>query len=195
MTEQLTRLRRRPLLAPLLLPLIAVIIAGAGVAWVGTWASTTVVVLVRHAEPAASGKGDPDLSAAGERRAAQLGEFLSDALPGRTVDHLYAADTRRAQQTAASVANQFKLPINVLAASDWAGIASRVKRQHRGETVVVVGYASTLPGALNQLSASNLALDPGDYGSVFVVVVPSPGQPRVVQLRYGERAAPAAQDK
>jgi broad specificity phosphatase PhoE len=194
MTDQLTRMRRRPLLAPLLLPLFAVIVAGAGVAWVGTWASTTVVVLVRHGEPAASGTGDPDLSAAGERRAAQLGQFLSDALPGRTVDHLYAADTRRAQQTAASVANQFKLPINVLAASDWAGVASRIKRQHRGQTVVVVGYASTLPGVLNQLSASSLSLDPGDYGSVFVVVAPSPGQPRVVRLRYGEQGVPASKD-
>jgi broad specificity phosphatase PhoE len=195
MTDHLTRLRRRPLLAPLLVPLLAVIVAGAGVAWVGTWARTTVVVLVRHAEPAASSTGDPDLSPAGERRAAMLGEFLADALPGRTVDHLYAADTRRAQQTAASVANQFKLPINVLAASDWPGVASRVKRQHRGETVVVVGYASTLPGVLSQLSASNMTLDPDDYGSVFVVVVPSPGQPRVVRLRYGAPLAPALSDK
>ncbi|MCK7578770.1 MAG: histidine phosphatase family protein [Chromatiales bacterium] len=114
-----------------------------------------MVILVRHAEAATSAGGDPDLNSAGERRAALLGSFLADALPGRSVDHLYAADTRRAQQTAASVANQFKLPINLLAASDWAGLVSRIKRDHRGETVVVVGYASTLPGVLNQLSASH----------------------------------------
>jgi len=52
--------------------------------------------------------------------------------------------------------------------------------------VVVVGYASTLPGVLNQLSATKIALNEGDFGSVFVVIVPSPGQPRVVRLHYGD---------
>jgi len=107
------------MLVPLLLPLFAVIAAGAGVFWLGTWARTTVVILVRHGEAATSTAGDPDLSVAGERRTARLGEFIADTLPGSQVDHLYAADTRRAQQTAASVANQFKLPINLLASSDW----------------------------------------------------------------------------
>ncbi len=191
MTEPLQR-QRRASLVPLLVPLFAVIIAGLGVVLLSAWTRTTVVVVVRHAEAAASTTGDPDLSPAGERRAALLGLFLADALPGRSVDHLYAADTRRAQQTAASVANQFKLPINLLASSDWAGLASRILRDHRGETVVVVGYASTMPGLLSQLSASHLTLEPDDFGSVFVVVIPSPGQPRTVRLRYGDVPPPIA---
>jgi broad specificity phosphatase PhoE len=192
MTDPLTRLRRDPTPVPLLILLLAVIVAGVGIVWLSTWARTTVVILVRHAEAAASNSGDPDLSPAGEQRAAQLGSFLADALPGRSVDHLYGADTRRAQQTAASVANQFKLPINLLAGSDWAGLASRIRRDHRGETVVVVGYASTLPGVLSHLSASHVTLEADDYGSVFVVVMPSPGQPRIIRLRYGELAPPIA---
>ena len=192
MTDSLTRLRRRPMLAPLLLPLFAVIVAGAGIVWLSTWARTTVIVMVPHAEPAVANSGDPDLSPAGERRAAQLGPVLADALDGRTVDHLYAADTRRAQQTAASVANQFKLPMNLLAGSDWAGLASRLKRDHRGETVVVVGYASTLPAVINHLTGGHYTLDSGDHGSIFVVVLPSPGQPGVVRLRYGGVSPTAA---
>jgi 2,3-bisphosphoglycerate-dependent phosphoglycerate mutase len=172
--------------------LLAVLVAGLGVVWLSAWTRTTVVVLVRHAEPLTAATGDPDLSPAGERRAALLGRFLADALPGRAVDDLYAADTRRAQQTAASVANQFKLPINLLASSDWAGLPSRIKREHRGETVVVVGYASTMPGLLNQLSARHLAPEPDDYGSIYVVVIPSPGQPRTVRLRYGDPPLPIA---
>jgi phosphohistidine phosphatase SixA len=180
---------RRPALAPLLVPLLAVVVAGAGIVWLSTWARTTMVVLVRHAEPSAATGGDPDLSPAGERRAAQLGTFLSEALEGRTVDDLYAADTRRSQQTAASVANQFKLPVNLLAGSDWAGLGSRIRRDHRGETVVVVGYANTLPAAVTQLAGSHLALDADDFSSVFVVLLPSPGQARVLRLRYGEPPA------
>lgn len=180
---------RRPALAPLLVPLLAVIVAGAGIVWLSTWARTTVVVLVRHAEPSAAAGGDPDLSPAGERRAAQLGTFLAEVLEGRTVDDLYAADTRRAQQTAASVANQFKLPVNLLAGSDWAGLGSRIRRDHRGETVVVVGYANTLPAVVTQLSGSHVTLDTDDFSSVFVVLLPSPGQARVLRLRYDEPPA------
>ena len=50
--DPLTRLRRRPFLAPLLMPLLDCLAAGAGIYWLGTWARTTVVVLVRHAEAA-----------------------------------------------------------------------------------------------------------------------------------------------
>jgi broad specificity phosphatase PhoE len=192
MTDPLARLRSRISMVPLLVPLIAVIVVGAGAVWLSLSVSTTLVVLVRHAEPAVSNTGDPDLNPAGERRAALLGPFLADALAGRPVDHLYAADTRRAQQTAASVANHFKLPVNLLAGSDWSGLASRLRREHRGETVVVIGYASTLPGVLNQLSGSQVTVDPDDYGSVYVVAMPSPGEARTLRLRYGEPPASPA---
>jgi hypothetical protein len=64
--DPLTRLRRRPFMAPLLLPLLALLMAAGGVYWLGTWAKTTVVVLVRHAEAGQGTSGDADLSAAGE---------------------------------------------------------------------------------------------------------------------------------
>lgn len=186
MADHLTRLRRRPLMAPVLVPLLVLLAAGAGIFWLGTWARTTVVILVRHAEPAPASSGDPDLSPQGEARVSGLGEFLAGVLVGGKIDHLYAADTRRAQQTAAPIANQFQLPINLLASSDWDGLASRIKRHHRGETVAVVGYASTLPGVVDRLSATKVALAEDDYGAIFVVVIPSPGQTRLLKLRYGD---------
>ena len=193
MVDPLTTLRRRPFLAPLLFPLLALLAAGAGVYWLGTWARTTVVVLVRHAEAGADATGDPDLSAAGEARVAKLGPLLSDVLVDRKVDYLYAADTRRAQQTAAPVANEFKLPINVLASSDWAALASRIKREHRGKTVMVVGYASTLPSILGQLSGENVAMRDDEFDSVYFVIMPSPGETRLLRLRYG--STPVATQK
>jgi hypothetical protein len=106
MPEPLDRMRRRPLLAPLLLPLLVLLAAGAGIYWLGSWARTTVVVFVRHAEPQPTSGGDPDLSITGERRVAALGGFLADLFVAGKVDHLYAADTRRATD-GAPVANQF----------------------------------------------------------------------------------------
>ncbi|HEX7373616.1 MAG TPA: histidine phosphatase family protein [Steroidobacteraceae bacterium] len=184
--ELTTRMRRRPLLAPLLIPMLGVLAAGAGIYWIGTWARTTVVILVRHAEAATSTNGDPDLSPAGEKRSAALGATLADFLGATKVDYLYAADTRRSQQTAAPVANQFKLPINLLASSDWAGLPGRIKREHRGKTVVVVGYAATLPTVLSQLSGGSVAMADDEFDSIYVVVIPSPGETRVFRLRYGE---------
>jgi broad specificity phosphatase PhoE len=115
--------------------------------------------------------------------------LLSDVLVDRKVDYLYAADTRRAQQTAAPVANEFKLPINVLASSDWAALASRIKREHRGKTVMVVGYASTLPSILGQLSGENVAMRDDEFDSIYLVIMPSPGETRLLRLRYGSTPA------
>ncbi len=196
--DPLTKLRRRPFMAPLLIPLLGMVMAAAGVYWLGSWARTTMVVLVRHAEAGESKSGDPDLSPAGEKRVAALGALINDLLADRKVDYLYAADTRRAQQTAAPVANEFKLPINVIASSDWSGLASRIKREHRGKTVVVVGYSTTLPGVISQLSGSDYAMRDDEYDAIYVVVMPSPGETRVLRFRYGTPtplAKPAASRK
>ena len=190
MPEPLDRMRRRPSLAPLLLPLLVLLAAGAGIFWLGSWARTTVVVLVRHAEQQPTSGADPDLSVAGERRVAALGEFLADLFVAGKVDHLYASDTRRAQQTAAPVANQFGLPINLLASNDWPTLAGRIKSDHRGETVVVVGYASTLPIVLEQLTETRVAVGEDEFDTVFVVILPSPGQARMLRLHYGVAGQP-----
>jgi broad specificity phosphatase PhoE len=187
--DPLTRLRRRPFVAPLLFPVLALLMAAAGVYWFSARAATTVVVLVRHAEAGQSASGDPDLSPAGEHRVAALGSHLDDLLADRKVDYLYAADTRRAQQTAAPIANEFKLPINVLASSDWSGLAARIRREHRGETVVVVGYATTLPAVIAQLSGHELAMRDDEFDAIYVVVMPSPGETRLLRLRYGSSGA------
>jgi broad specificity phosphatase PhoE len=193
--DPLTKLRRRPFMAPLLIPVLGIVMAAAGIFWLGSWARTTVVVLVRHAEAGTSASGDPDLSPAGEKRVAPLGSLVSDMLADRKVDYLYAADTRRAQQTAAPVANEFKLPINVIASSDWSGLAARIKREHRGKTVMVVGYASTLPGVISQLSGRDYVMRDDEYDAVYVVVLPSPGETRVIRLRYGAPTPTEKTDK
>ena len=185
MSESAVRVRRRPHLAPILLPLLALVAAGAGVFWLGTSARTTVVIVLKHAEPATEPRGDPDLSPAGEARAAGLGDFLADALAGGRVDYLYAGDTRRAQQTALPIANRFGLPVNLLAPGEWEGLASRLRSDHRGRTVVVVGYDSTVPNLVAQLAGEGGRVSEAADGVAYVVVIPSPGSTRLFQLRYG----------
>jgi len=171
----------------MMVPLLFVLFAGAGIIWIGTWARTTVVILVRHAEASTVPLEDPDLSPAGEARVRGLGEYIASLLAGGKVDYLYSGDTRRAEQTAAPIANEFQLPVNLLAASDWDGLASRIKDEHRGKTIVVVGYSSTIPGVLSRLSATNVAMASDDYDSIYLVVMPSPGSVRLFKLRYGSQ--------
>lgn len=185
MSDPIVRVRRRPHPAPILIPLLAILAAVAGVFWLGTWARTTVVIVVRHAEAGNAPAGDPDLTPAGEARAAVLGDFLDGVLAGGKVDYLYSGDTRRAEQTAAPIANRFRLPVNLLAPSDWEGLASRITREHRGRTVVVVGYDSTIPNLVSQLSGSHDAVTQAADGSIHLIVIPSPGSTRLFRLRYG----------
>jgi phosphohistidine phosphatase SixA len=192
MAEIPTRTRRRPHAAPLVVPLLIVLAAGIGIFWLGTSANTTVVLVLRSAEAASEPSGDPELSPAGETRVRDLGAYVARVLAGAKVDYLYAGDTRRAQQTAAPIANQFQLPINLLAPSDWESLASRIRREHAGKTVVVVGYAMTVPGVVGRLSATNVVLDQDDYGAMFLVVIPSPGSARLFRLNYGPERSPSA---
>ena len=74
---------------------------------------------------------------------------------------------------------------------DWSGLAGRIKREHRGKTVVVVGYATTLPGVISQLSGSDYAMRDDEFDAIYVVVMPSPGETRVLRLRYGQPTPPA----
>jgi len=185
MIDPETRRRRRPQLAPVLAPLLVLLVAGATVFALSLRASTTVIILVRHAESAVSETGDPDLSPAGEARARRLGPFLEDALAGSAVEYLYSADLRRSQQTAASVANQFKVPINLLGNADWPRLAKRVLDEHRGSTVAVVGGTAQLQGLARRLGGAPLAIDEADHSVVVVVTLPSLGDPRLMKLHYG----------
>jgi len=185
MIDPQTRRRRRPQLAPVLAPLLGLLVAGATIFALSLWARTTVIILVRHAESAVSETGDPDLSPAGEARARLLGRFLEDALAGGAVDYLYSGDLRRSQQTAASVANQFKVPINLLGNADWARLASRILGEHRGSTVAVVGGAAQLQGLARRLGGAPFTIDDADYSVVLFVTRPSLGAPRLLRLHYG----------
>ena len=177
--------RPRPQLAPVLGPLLAALVAGATVLALSLWARTTVVVLIRHAEAGTSQTGDPDLNPAGEARARLLGPFLEDALAGRAVDYLYSSDLRRSQQSAASVANQFKVPINLVGNAEWARLASRILSEHRGSTVAVVGGTAQLQSLLRRLNGEPVTIDETDHSVMFVITRPSLGAPRLLKLHYG----------
>jgi phosphohistidine phosphatase SixA len=133
---------------PIAMMAIAIVVA----IWVFDARSTTVILLVRHAETDVQGEPDVGLSLAGKERAARLARVLAQLQTPRAVDSVLAADTRRAQQTVQPLAEALSLPTNIVPPSAWDSLIDRIRADHRGEVVLVAGDAKQLSAVLSELS-------------------------------------------
>jgi broad specificity phosphatase PhoE len=148
-------------------------------------ATTTTVVLVRHAEQELGTIEDAPLSAAGERRAEHLAQVFGDVSgPGR-IDAIYVSDTRRAQQTAMPLAMRLGVRPMVLPATQVDAVVSRILHDHRGGRALVVGHSNTLPEIVQRLSGVSIPpIGEDQYDNIYVVTVPTFGKASVLQLKY-----------
>ena len=144
-SPSLTR-RRRTFLAPLwLLALAGVFLIAMAFAYWNS-ATTTTIVLVRHAEKQVGAIDDAPLSPQGEVRASATRADVRRREPFGRVDRIYVTDTRRTQQTAAGLAQRLGLkPVVVDAKIDSRELARRVLRENRGGRALVVGHSNTVP--------------------------------------------------
>jgi len=176
---------RRPFLAPfwVMWLLFFGVVALAVLAYRA--ATTTTVVVVRHAEKVDATINDPPLAAAGERRAERLAQIFGEVKgPGR-LDAIYVSDTRRAQQTAAALASRLGIRPTVLPALDVEGVVRRVLREHRGGRVIVVGHSNTVPEIVHDLSGASIpSIDEDEYDDLYVVTVPTVGRPSLLSMKY-----------
>jgi phosphohistidine phosphatase SixA len=179
--------RRRPFLAPLWLLALAgiVFVICAFTYW--NSATTTTIVLIRHAEKQVGAISDAPLSPPGEVRAARLAQMFGDAATFGRVQKIYVTDTRRTQQTAAGVAQRLNLtPQIVTAQTDSKELARRVLRENRGGRSLVVGHSNTVPEIVAALSGDHgvPAIGEEEFDTLYVVSVPSIGRASVLRLKY-----------
>jgi phosphohistidine phosphatase SixA len=179
--------RRRPFLAPLWL------LAFAGIAFLAAafayWnaATTTTIVLIRHAEKQVGAISDAPLAPAGEIRAARLAQMFGDAAEFGRVQKIYVTDTRRTQQTAAGVAQRLGLkPDIVTARTSSSDLAQRVLKENHGGRALVVGHSNTVPEIVAALSHRDDVPPIGDdeFDTLYVVTVPTIGRASVLRLKY-----------
>lgn len=176
---------RRPFLAPLWLTLLALLIAAGIVYTVYRGAASTVVVLASSGEKDPATIDDPPISAEGERRAQRLAQMLAAGGGPGQLDALYVSSERRAQQTAAPVAELLHLTPTVYEAREAPAVAAGLLRSHEGGAVLVIGGAAALQQFLRQLAGSGSAGQASaDPDLLYIVSVPSFGRPRVLRLRY-----------
>lgn len=179
--------RRRPFLAPLwLLAMAAMVFVLAAFTYWNS-ATTTTIVVIRHAEKQVGAISDAPLSPLGEVRAARLAQMFGDAASFGRVKKIYVTDTRRTQQTAAGVAQRLGLtPEIVTGKTDSKELARRVLRENRGGRALVVGHSNTVPEIVAALADDHgvPAIGEEEFDTLYVVSVPSIGQASVLRLKY-----------
>jgi broad specificity phosphatase PhoE len=176
---------RRPFLAPLWVSLLGALLL-AGIAWTFLRGVTTTVVVLVSPSPKDPGTiEDPPLSAEGEARALRLAQmFGATAESGAGLDAVYESDDRRAQQTAAPLAERLHRAPVVFKASEARSAAARILHEHAGGTVLVVASGTAWAQVIRELVGAERAVVTEDPNTLIVMSVPSFGRAHLMRLGY-----------
>jgi broad specificity phosphatase PhoE len=155
-------------------------------------AQPTTVILVRHAEKAASPATDPPLTSAGEQRAKDLAAALADARVGTIITTQYQR-TRATAKPLAQAAG--KTPIELMAVPELREhaeeVAATVRSRPAGETVLVVGHSNTLPVIIAALGGPQIPnICETQYGGMFILELSANGPSRLIRATYGAADPP-----
>ena len=182
----LTR-RRRTFLAPIWLLVLGGVFLLVGTFAYWNSATTTTIVLVRHAEKQVGAITDAPLSPEGEVRASRLTQMLGGSEEFGRIRKIYVTNTRRTQQTAAGLAQRLGLtPEVVEAKTDAAELAKRALRENRGHRVLIVGHSNTVPELVADLARIQNVPPMGEdeFDTMYIVTVPTIGKASVLRLKY-----------
>lgn len=107
--------------------------------------SVSTFYFIRHAEKDRSNKANinPHLTEQGLKRANHWNDYLND----NTFDAVYSTDFNRTRETATPTAEANNLDITIYDASKIN--SEKLKSDHIGETVLIVGHSNTIPGLVN----------------------------------------------
>jgi phosphohistidine phosphatase SixA len=174
------KLRRRPLFAPLLAPVLGgvIVVMMLGVLW--TAQSQTTVILVRHADIRETAQGTAVLSDSGVYRAKALAGWLKSS----DLSRIYISDYGPTRETAAPTADVTGVALIEFPADDVRGLVKTVSGL-RGETVLIVGQADTLPRIIEVLAGQNVVVADNDFSGLYIVTDSILTRARLLKMRYG----------
>src|SRR5437762_510394 len=136
-----------------------------------------VVVIVRHAEKAANGGSDPDLSSAGRARADELARILKDS----GITAIFTSELKRTQETAAPTATSIGVTATVVPAKDTAALVAKL-HQLNGNALVV-GQGDTIPNMIKALGINSpINIPDEDYSELSIVTLGD--KPHLFRLHY-----------
>ena len=163
-----------------------------GLAWFFESQATTTIIFVRHAEKAAEPADDPGLSAAGQRRVAELTRQLRDADVVAGIDAVYVTPYRRSIETGEPLAVQLGLELERYDPGDNEAVLARILKEQKGKIALVVAHSNTVPTLIADLGASKNVppIDEFEYDNIYLVSIPWFGKTKTIRLRYGEPYVP-----
>lgn len=152
------------------------------------------VIVLRHAETTESTAKvrDPELSEAGERRAAELATLFGEA----EVSHIFSSEYKRTRATVLPLAEQLELEVNVISAAKEKEQLAALKKLKPGNVAVICGHSNTVPGIVAKLGGQvkglvdhpkyGKMLKGTEFGRIFVVTIPGVRGTKVktLELRY-----------
>jgi broad specificity phosphatase PhoE len=173
----------------LLLVLCGIII----VYWKG---STTVVLVVRHAErvdsttpaptptpctasascalPTSGSTANPPLSSVGETRRDELAHVVEDA----GIQAIYASCFCRTQQTVATAATNLSLTTNLVSqhaadgTADVTDLVQRINTDNVGQKILVAGHQSTVKKLIEDLGGGTIDdITDNEFDNLYVVTI------------------------
>src|SRR6266540_4538496 len=140
-------------------------------------AAEPVIVIVRHAEKAANGGNDPDLSSAGRARADALARILKDA----GITAIFTSEFKRTQESAAPTATSTHVAPTVVTAKDTAGLVAKL-HQLNGNALVV-GHGDTISNIIKALGINSaINIPDADYSELLIVTLGD--KPQLFRLHY-----------
>lgn len=139
--------------------------------------ASPLVFVVRHAEKGAGDQKDPDLSAAGEKRAQALARMLKDA----AITAVFTTEFKRTQETAAPTAKETQLIPTVVPANDLPSVVAKIRVL--SGNALVVGHGNTIPDLVKALGIQTaVSIPDNDYTEIFVIILGE--KPELVRLHY-----------
>lgn len=131
-----------------------------------SFAQTTTIYFIRHAEKADK-SSDPVLSEAGTQRA----NHWNDVFSAVNFDAVYSTNYNRTQQTAAPTAKKNKVIVKLY---DPKTIdIEKIKKEHLGQTILIVGHSNTTPDLVNKLIRQNVyeTIEETTFGNLYIVTI------------------------
>jgi broad specificity phosphatase PhoE len=140
-------------------------------------AARPTIFIVRHAEKAATGGSDPDLSSAGRQRAQRLANVLKDA----RISAIFVTELRRTRQTAAPLAQMLGLNPQVVPSNNSPLLNARVHAA--SGNILVVGHSNTIPDMIRGFGVmAPVQIGENDFDNLFLLVRDPTS--RLIRLHY-----------
>ena len=141
--------------------------------------TTDVIYVVRHADTQAG--SNPDLSAAGQARAASLANMLQD----EQLAAVFVTNTARSIQTGTPAATDAGISTTIYAPFDGAAVAAAIANLPGSNAALVIAHSNTAHLIVSALGGPQFEdLEETEFDRLYAVILSNGQHIRTLELRF-----------